>query len=45
MRRGGAVDGGLHMVALEDRRGRTRTFPLGPGFWVEGKPVVLPPPS
>ncbi|MFP5345570.1 MAG: DUF3097 family protein, partial [Actinomycetes bacterium] len=24
--------GGLHVVALEDRRGRTRSFPLGPGF-------------
>jgi hypothetical protein len=33
--------GGMHVVVLEDRRGRTRTFPLGPGFWVEGKPVVL----
>lgn len=33
--------GGMHVVVLEDRRGRTRTFPLGPGFWVEGKPVIL----
>lgn len=33
--------GGMHVVVLEDRRGRTRTFPLGPGFWVEGKPVEL----
>ncbi|MBO3086831.1 DUF3097 domain-containing protein [Cellulomonas dongxiuzhuiae] len=33
--------GGLHVVVLEDRRGRTRTFRLGPGFWVEGEPVVL----
>lgn len=33
--------GGMHVVILEDRRGRTRTFPLGPGFWVEGRPVVL----
>src|SRR5918995_618003 len=31
----------MHVVVLEDRRGRTRTFPLGPGFWVEGKPVEL----
>jgi len=33
--------GGMHVVVLEDRRGRTRTFPLGPDFWVEGTPVVL----
>jgi hypothetical protein len=33
--------GGVHLVVLEDRRGRTRSFPLGPGFWVEGKPVEL----
>ena len=28
-------------VDLEDRRGRVRSFPLGPGFLVEGRPVVL----
>lgn len=28
-------------VHLEDRAGRVRAFPLGPGFLVEGKPVVL----
>lgn len=33
--------GGMHVVVLEDRRGRTRTFPLGPGFWVDGEPVEL----
>jgi hypothetical protein len=33
--------GGLHVVVLEDRRGRTRTFTLGPGFWVDGQPVEL----
>jgi Protein of unknown function (DUF3097) len=33
--------GGQHVVVLEDRRGKTRTFPLGPGFWVDGEPVVL----
>lgn len=33
--------GGLHVVVLEDGRGRTRTFPLGPGFWIDGKPVRL----
>ncbi|WP_425956641.1 DUF3097 domain-containing protein [Xylanimonas sp. McL0601] len=36
--------GGIHLVVLEDRAGRTRSFPLGPGFWVDGKPVVLTPP-
>ena len=33
--------GGQHVVVLEDRAGRTRTFPLGPGFWVDGEPVLL----
>ena len=33
--------GGIHVVVLEDRRGRTRTFPLGRGFWVDGEPVAL----
>ncbi len=33
--------GGLHVVALEDRRGRSRTFPLGPGFLLDGRPVEL----
>ncbi|QGH69556.1 DUF3097 family protein [Pseudactinotalea sp. HY158] len=36
--------GGAHVVVLEDRRGVTRTFPLGAGFWVEGRPVRLVPP-
>ncbi|WP_159798773.1 DUF3097 domain-containing protein [Puerhibacterium puerhi] len=36
--------GGVHLVVLEDRAGRTRSFPLGPGFWVDGAPVVLTPP-
>ena len=36
--------GGMHVVVLEDRRSRTRTFPLGPGFLVDGAPVVLVPP-
>ncbi|MBU4336608.1 MAG: DUF3097 domain-containing protein [Actinobacteria bacterium] len=36
--------GGQHVVVLEDRRGRTRTFELGAGFWVDGQPVVLVPP-
>lgn len=37
------IEGGR--VELEDRRGRTRVFPLGPGFLVEGRPVILTAPS
>lgn len=33
--------GGIHLVELEDRRGNRRSFPLGPGFWVDGRPVSL----
>ena len=33
--------GGMHVVVLEDRQFTTRTFPLGPGFWVDGTPVKL----
>ena len=29
------------VVHLEDRNGRVRAYPLGPGFWVDGRPVVL----
>ena len=36
--------GGIHLVVLEDRNGRNRSFPLGPGFWLEGEPVALTPP-
>lgn len=36
--------GGMRVVTLEDRRGRRRTFPLGPGFWIDGRPVRLVPP-
>lgn len=35
--------GGMHVVVLEDRRRRRRSFPLGPGFWVDGEPVRLVP--
>jgi hypothetical protein len=35
--------GGVHIVVLEDRHGRTRSFPLGPGFWIDGEPVRLVP--
>ncbi|MBA2560665.1 MAG: DUF3097 domain-containing protein [Propionibacteriales bacterium] len=35
------VDRDLDTVELEDRRGRRRAFPLGPGFLLEGAPVIL----
>jgi Protein of unknown function (DUF3097) len=35
--------GGVHLVVLEDRRGRVRSFPLGAGFWLDGQPVRLVP--
>ncbi|WP_431800166.1 DUF3097 domain-containing protein [Microbacterium kunmingense] len=37
------VTGGL--VELEDRLGRRRVFPLGPGFLIDGADVILDPPS
>ncbi len=37
--------GGMHVVHLEDRRGRVRGFPLGPGFLIEGEPAILTPPQ
>jgi hypothetical protein len=36
-----AIDRDLDTLTLEDRRGRRRTFPLGPGFLLEGRPVIL----
>jgi hypothetical protein len=36
-----SVDRDLGVLTLEDRRGKRRTFPLGPGFLLEGRPVVL----
>ena len=36
--------GGIHLVELEDRHGRRRSFPLGAGFWLEGRPVIALPP-
>ena len=32
--------GGMHVVHLEDRRGRTKGFPLGPGFLLEGLSLI-----
>jgi hypothetical protein len=40
-----AVERDLMTVTLEDRRARRRTFPLGPGFLLEGVPVILVPPA
>jgi hypothetical protein len=31
-------------MELEDRHGRRRPFPVGPGYLVDGKPVILTPP-
>ncbi len=33
--------GGMQVVHLEDRRGRSKAFTLGPGFLLDGKPVEL----
>lgn len=37
--------GGVHVVHLEDRRGKVKAFPLGPGFLVDGAPVSLTAPK
>ncbi len=37
--------GGMHLVVLEDRRARMRSFPLGPGFLLDGHPVRLVAPA
>ncbi|MCC5671703.1 DUF3097 family protein [Kocuria rhizophila] len=37
--------GGMRVVGLEDRHGRVKTFPLGPGFLLDGEPVRLTPPA
>jgi len=37
---------GMHIVVLEDRHGKTRSFPLGGGFWIDGRAVhLIPPPA
>ena len=36
-----AIDRDIDTLTLEDRRGKRRTFPLGPGYLLEGRPVVL----
>jgi len=37
--------GGMQVVHLQDRRGRSKGFPLGPGFLLNGAPVILTPPT
>ncbi|WP_168581694.1 DUF3097 domain-containing protein [Gephyromycinifex aptenodytis] len=37
--------GGMQVVHLEDRRGRVKGFPLGPGFLYEGRPAILTAPT
>ncbi|HEX7739410.1 MAG TPA: DUF3097 domain-containing protein [Marmoricola sp.] len=39
------VERDLDTVTLEDRHGKRRTFPLGPGFLLEGRPISLVPPA
>lgn len=34
-----------NIVTLEDRHGKLRLFPLGPGFLIDGEPVVLTRPT
>ncbi|MBM7789257.1 DUF3097 domain-containing protein [Tenggerimyces flavus] len=33
------------LFVLEDRHGKRRTFPYGPGFWLDGKPVAARKPT
>ncbi|GAB3285430.1 DUF3097 domain-containing protein [Sinomonas notoginsengisoli] len=37
--------GGMHVMSLEDRNGRSRSFPLGFGFLIDGRPVRVGPPA
>ena len=39
-----SIDRDLGVLTLEDRHLVRRTFPLGPGFLVDGEPVELTPP-
>lgn len=38
---GAVVSYDKHGVTLEDRHGRRRAFPLGPGYHLDGRPVAL----
>ena len=43
---GAVVEADRHVVTLEDRKGRRRTFPYEPGaFLLDGRPVTLTPPA
>lgn len=33
------------LVVLEDRKGKRRSFPFGPNFWLDGAPIDLRPPA
>ncbi len=35
------IDRDLRTITLEDRKYRRRTFPMGPGYLIEGSPVIL----
>jgi hypothetical protein len=37
--------GGMQVVHLQDRHGRSKGFPLGPGFLLDGAPVILTQPK
>lgn len=37
--------GGMRVLSLEDRNGKIRAFPLGPGFLFEGEPVITAEPQ
>lgn len=37
--------GGMRVVHVQDRHGKSRGFPLGPGFLIDGAPVVLTAPT
>lgn len=39
------VEKDLGMMILEDRRMKRRSFPLGPGYLLDGKPIIARPPS
>ncbi|EFQ83590.1 hypothetical protein HMPREF0063_11253 [Aeromicrobium marinum DSM 15272] len=39
------IDPQMGMVVLEDRRSTRRSFPMGPGYLLEGRPVALRPPA
>ena len=42
---GAIVRGEYGRMELEDRSGRRKPFPVGPGYLIDGKPVILTPPK